>query len=112
MPPPGTSNKVADGGSRNFDGSIEWPFNMRVFEDISSNRPGYNPPLVILHAYPDDKSPCVFTCLKEYLADTTPQRNRKELIYYLHQATQSYLLSSAGIDIASFKRQRQVCRHL
>ena len=35
MPPPGTSNKVADGGSRNFDGSIEWPFNMRVFEDIS-----------------------------------------------------------------------------
>ena len=79
---------------------------------IKQSRPGYNPPLVILQAYPDDKSPCVFTCLKEYLADTTPQRNRKELIYYLHQATQSYLLSSAGIDIASFKRQRQVCRHL
>ena len=28
---PGTSNKVADGGSRNFDGS-------RVFEDVSSKR--------------------------------------------------------------------------
>ena len=79
---------------------------------IKQSRPGYNPPLVILQAYPDDKAPCVFTCLKEYLADTTPQRNRKEVIYYLHQATQSYLLSSAGIDIASFKRQRQVCCHL
>ncbi|CAH3174103.1 unnamed protein product [Porites evermanni] len=106
---PGTSNKVADGGSRNFDGSTEWPFNMRVFEDSS---PGYNPPPVILQAYPDDKSPCAFTCLKEYQADTTPQRNRKEVIYYLHQATQSYLLSFAGIDTASFKRQRQVCCHL
>ena len=34
----GTSNKVGDGVSRNFDGSTEWPFNMRVFEDVSSKR--------------------------------------------------------------------------
>lgn len=27
---------------------------------IKQSRPGYNPPLVILHAYPDDKSPCLY----------------------------------------------------
>ena len=38
MPPPRHKQQGCRRWSRNFDGFTEWPFNMRVFEDVSSKR--------------------------------------------------------------------------
>ena len=85
---------------------------------IKQSRPGYNPPLVILQAYPDDKSPCVFTCLKEYLADTTLRGTEKSLFITFtkpHRAISCLLLvltlhhSNDSARSAATSRAKSAC---
>ena len=50
---------------------------------IKQSRPGYRPQPVMLHAYPHDKSLCVYSYLTEYLKRTQPLRGKKKLSYFL-----------------------------
>ena len=49
-------------------------FGFALREHIKQIRPGYKVPSVLLQAYPEDQSLCVFTHLKEYLQRTKPLR--------------------------------------
>ena len=82
---------------------------------IKQSRPGYQPPSVMLHAYPHDKSLCVYSYLMEYLKRTQPLRGKETQLFLSftrpHRAISKETLSrwirtvmsSAGIDVASFK---------
>ena len=50
-------------------------------DHIKQSRPGYRPPPVILQAYPNDKSLCVYSYLTEYLKRTQPLRGAETAIY-------------------------------
>ena len=82
---------------------------------VKQSRPGYQPPSVMLHAYPYDKSLCVYSYLTEYLKRTQPLRGKETQLFLSftrpHKAISKETLSrwirtvmsSAGIDVASFK---------
>ena len=84
-------------------------------DHIKQSRPGYRPPPVILQAYPNDKSLCVYSYLTEYLKRTQPLRGVETQLFISftkpHKAISKETLSrwirtvmsSAGIDVASFK---------
>ena len=82
---------------------------------IKQSRPGYQPPSVTLHAYPHDKSLCVYSYLTEYLKRTQSLRGKETQLFLSftrpHKAISKETLSrwiqtvmsSSGIDVASFK---------
>ena len=84
-------------------------------DHIKQSRPGYRPPPIILQAYPNDKSLCVYSYLTEYLKQTQPLRGAETQLFISftkpHKAISKETLSrwirtvmsSAGIDVASFK---------
>lgn len=84
---------------------------------VKQSRPGYRPPPVILQGYPHDKSLCDYSYLTEYLKRTKPLRGKETQLFLSftrpHKAISKETLSrwirtvmsSAGIDVTSFKPQ-------
>ena len=84
-------------------------------EHIKQRRPGYKLPSVLLKAYPEDQSLCVFTHLKEYLQRTKPLRGTETKLFlsYMkphHRASKDTIsrwirsvMADAGVDVNTFK---------
>ena len=51
----------------------------KVFELIKQSRPGYKNPLIVLNAFPEDVTLCVFTYLQMYITRTRPFRKDSRL---------------------------------
>ena len=90
-------------------------FEFLLSEHIKQSRPGYKVPSVVLKAYPDDPSLCVFTHLKEYLKRTKPLRGTEAKLFISfikpHKVVSKETISrwirmvmfAAGIDTNQFK---------
>lgn len=90
-------------------------FEFTLPEHIKQSRPGYKVPSVLLRAYPEDPTLCVFTHLKEYLQKTKLLRGTetKLLLSHVkphHRASRDTIsrwircvMADAGVDVTTFK---------
>ena len=84
-------------------------------EHVKQSRPGYEPPSIMLKAYPADQSLCVFTHMKEYLQRTKPLRGSETGLFltlvkpYKHVSRDTIsrwirsVMKDAGVDVTQFK---------
>ena len=82
---------------------------------VKQSRPGYEPPSIVLKAYPTDQSLCVFSHMKEYLLRTKYLRGSETGVFislvkpYKHVSRDTIsrwirsVMKDAGIDVAQFK---------
>ena len=79
------------------------------------SRPGYEPPSIMLKAYPADQKLCVFSHMKEYLTRTRPLRGSVTGVFitlvkpYKHVSRDTIsrwirsVMKDAGVDVTQFK---------
>ena len=89
-------------------------FEFALPEHIKQSIPGYKVASVLLQAYPEDQSLCVFTHFKEYLQRTKPLRGTETKLFLshvkpLHRASKDAIsrcirsvMSDAGVDVNAF----------
>ena len=84
-------------------------------EHVKQSRPGYQPPSIILKAYPEDYKLCVFTHMKQYLKQTKPLRGSETGLFitlvkpFKHVSRDTIsrwirsVMKDAGVDVTIFK---------
>ena len=58
-----------------------------VLDLLKQSRPGYKNPPIILKAFPDDRTVCVYSYLREYLARTESLRSTPCIVFDSAQTT-------------------------